>query len=593
MTTISELENYLDAGGAKIPADLVIENGTLVNVNTSEYYPSNVAIYHGRIVAVDQDLTAYIGPKTRHLNAQGKYLVPGLIDGHLHVECSKLSLTRFAQAVVPHGTTSIISGLDEYISVLGLDGLSEIFEEIEPLPLKVFWGLPYKTPYTIPESTIAYNVTAADHRKYQAQANCYGVWETVREAIQIKDPDTLQALLAAQAAHKPIWGCSPMATGQDLNQFLMSGVRVDHESYSPEEFLEKARKGVHVVIRESSVTKFLHENIRALTEGAPGVARHASFCTDDVTTSDLLDHGHLDHLVRLAIQEGVAPMTAIQMATLNNAEAYQIDQQVGSIAPGKDADILLVDHPGSFNVETVISKGQIIQEKQEVKVAFQPPHRSPQLQGQLKLAPTSAEDFAYAVDLEEGQATVAAIHSVGPFIRKRREVQLTVTHGQVQVDPQKDVALVSVLERYGRNHNHAHGFISGWNLQAGAIATSAAPDDNNLVVAGVNLEDMALAANTLIECGGGQVVVAQGQVQALLPLPLAGITSDLAPVELAQKEQELKAAAQKLGCQLPDPLFYLSFLPITAIPDLAITDGGNVDYPKLAYFDPIINLNAN
>lgn len=588
--TIQQLGEYIDAGAAQVPADIVIKNGILVNVNTSEYYPAEVAIYQRKIVAVDKDVTDYIGAQTQILDAQGQYLVPGLIDGHIHVECSKLSMTRFAQAVVPHGTTSIISGLDEYISVVGLEGLKEIFEEIDQIPLKVFWGLPYKTPYTMPQSTIAYNVTAADHAKYQAQADCYGVWETVREAVQIKDPDTLKALLAAQKNHKPIFGCSPMAHGKDLNQYLMSGVHVDHESYDHEEFLEKARKGLHVVLRESSVTKFLQENIKAVTQDAPGMARHTSFCTDDVNAHDILEQGHLDHLVKLAIQAGVSAMTAIQMATLNNAEAYQIDDQVGSIAPGKEADILLVDQPETFNVQTVISKGQVVMHNHEVLEEFTPPQRSAKLQGTLKLAPVQATDFAVKVESSAQTAQVRTIKSVGPFVRKQRDVSLPVNNGVIQPSAQEDVALVSVLERYGINHKQAHGFISGWSLQKGAIATTVAPDDNNLVVAGMQTADMALAVNTLIECGGGQVVVADGQVLALLKLPLGGITTDLTPQDLAQKELELKKAAEQLGCHLPDPLFYLSFLPITAIPDLAITDGGNVDSTKLKYFDPLLTV---
>ncbi len=382
-----------------------------------------------------------------------------------------------------------------------------------------------------------------------------------------------------------------MATGIDLNEFLMSGVHVDHESYSHEEFLEKARKGVHVVIRESSVTKFLKENIRAITEGAAGVARHTSFCTDDVNARDILDYGHLDHMVRLAIKAGVSPMTAIQMASLNSAEAYHIDDTVGSIAPGKDADILLVDQPGTFNVETVISKGQLVSENNEVVASFQPPKRSATLQGKLQHELLKPADFDYQVDLADGTATVEAIHSVGPFVRKRQDVELAVKNGVVQPDVAKDTALVSVIERYGINGNQSRGFLHGWSIKRGAVATSASPDDNNLVVAGVNTDDMALAANTLIECGGGQVVVVDGKVVALLELPIGGITTDLTPAELAAKEIELKTAAEQLGSELPDPLFYLSFLPITAIPDLAITDGGNVDYTKLAYFDPILELN--
>lgn len=593
MKTVEDLAALIDAGAAKVPADLVIENGTLVNVDTSEYYAADVAVYKGTIVAVDPDVADYVGENTKHIDASGKYLVPGMIDGHIHVECSKLSLTRFSQAVVPHGTTSIISGLDEYISVVGLDGLTEIFAELEKLPFKVFWGLPYKTPYTIPESTVAYNVSGTDHEKYQALDQCYGVWETVRESIQTKDPDTLAAISAATKYHKPIFGCSPMATGKDLNQFLMSGVHVDHESYSHEEFLEKARKGLHVVIRESSVTKFLAENVRAITENTAGVARHTSFCTDDVNAHDILDHGHLDHMVHLAIKAGVAPMTAIQMATINGAEAYHIDDQVGSIAPGKQADILLVDQPGTFNVETVISKGQLVTENNQPVAEFVPPVRSENLLGTVNHELLAAEDFATKVEINNGSATVQTIKSVGPFVRKRRDVTLPVHNGVIQADIEQNVALASVIERYGVNNNHAHGFISGWSFKRGAIATTMAPDDNNLVVAGVDANDMALAANTLIKCGGGQVVVADGKILALLELPLAGINTDLTPEELAKKEVELKKAAQALGSELPDPLFYLSFLPITSIPDLALTDGGNVDYPHLTYFEPVLEVAAD
>lgn len=590
MITVDELAKYIDAGAAKISADLVIENGTLINVDTSEYYLADVAVYQGRIVAVDQDVTDYIGENTRHLDANGKYLAPGMIDGHIHVECSKMGMTRFAQAVVPLGTTSIVSGLDEYISVVGVKGLEEIFQEIDQSPLKVFWGLPYKTPYTIPKSTIAYDVSAKDHELIQPEERSYGVWETVREAVETKDEDTLKAILTAQKYHKPIFGCSPMATGKALNQFLMSRVHVDHESYSHEEFLEKARKGLHTVIRESSVTKFLKENIRAITEGASGVARHTSFCSDDVSAHDILEQGHLDHMVRLAIDAGVAPMTAIQMATLNSAEAYHIDDQVGSIAPGKEADIILVDQPGTFNVETVISKGQIVSQNHKEQIDFVPPARSTVLKGELKHDLMKNTDFMYRVDQPDGQAHVRTINSVGPFVRKAKDVELTIKDGIVLPDIDKNVAMVSVIERFGINQNQSHGFISGWSFKKGAIATSASPDDNNLVVAGVDVDDMALAANTLIKCGGGQVVVQDGQVTALLELPIAGIATDLEPKVLAKKELELKQAANNLGSTLPDPLFYLSFLPITAIPDLAITDGGNVDYTQLKYFDPIIEL---
>lgn len=590
MLTTELLSEYIDAGAGRIKADMAVVGGTLINVNTSEYYAADVAIYKGKIVAVESDISDYIDENTKIIDAKGKYLAPGLIDCHIHVECSKMSMTRFAEAVVPHGTTSIVSGLDEYISVLGVDGLEKIFEEIDASPMKVFWALPYKTPYTIPKSTIAYNVTAKDHAKYHQDSRCFGIWELVREAVKTKDQDTLEAICLAKKYHRPIFGCSPLATGKELNEYLMSGVRVDHESYDHKEFLEKARKGMHTIIRESAVTKFLTENIRAITEGAPGMARHTSFCSDDVHARGILKEGHIDHMVHLAIKCGASPMTAIQMATINAAEAYQIDDLVGSIAPGKDADILLVDQPGTFNVQTVISKGTLITENGENKFDYVTPLRDEALLHTVKHAPLTADDFATHVDISEGTALVETINSIGPFMRKRRDVELPVVNGIVQPSAEKDVALVSVVERFGINGNVSKGFISGWSFKKGAIATTSSPDDNNLVVAGANTEDMALAANTLIENGGGQIVVIDGKIVSFLPLPIAGIASDLTPEELAKKENELDEAAKSIGSTLPDPIFYLSFLPITAIPDLAITDGGNVDYTKLSYFDPILEL---
>ena len=593
MLTKELLSEYIDAGAAKIKADMAIVGGTLINVNTGEYYPADVAIYKNRIVAVDSDIKEYIGENTQIIDATGKYLAPGLIDCHIHVECSKMSMTRFAQAVVPHGTTSIVTGFDEYISVIGVDGLKDIFKEVDQSPLKVIWGLPYRKPYTIPKSTISYDKTSEDHEKYQKDPRCWGVWETVREAVQTKDPTTMDALTLARNNHQAIFGCSPMARGKDLNEFLMSGVRVDHESYDHQEFLEKARKGVHVVIRESAVTKFLKENIRAITEGAPGVSRHTSFCSDDVNARGILEHGHIDHMVRLAINAGVSPMTAIQMATINGAEAYKIDDYVGSITPGKDADILLVDQPGTFNVETVISKGQLVTLNHHNEFNYQVPARSAELSKTVKHPLMKADDFKYRISMNEGTAEVETINSIGPFVRKRRDVTLNVKDGVVEPSIEKDVALVSVVERYGINQNQSKGFISGWSFKKGAIATTAAPDDNNVVVAGVNYEDMALAVNTLIEKQGGQVVVVDGKVVSFLPLSVAGIVSDAEPEELAKQEEQLEEAAKVIGSNLPDPIFYLSFLPITAIPDLAITDAGPVDYTKLAYFDPILKLEEN
>ncbi|RKI66357.1 adenine deaminase [bacterium 1xD42-67] len=587
--SIPELKERIRAGRGKIPAQKVIRGGQLVNVMSSEIYPADVAVYKDMIAAVG-DVEDYIGPETEIIDAKGQYLVPGMIDGHIHSECSKLSITSYAKAVVPHGTTSMISGLDEYISVSGLEGLKEVLAEVEASPLKVFWGAPYKTPYTVPQSTVAYNFTKETHAQVQQWPECFGVWETVREFLQEEDEDTLGAISLAFRNRLPVFGCAPMARGNDLNGYLCGGVRLDHESYDHEEVVEKMRKGMHMLIRESCVTHFLAENIRAVTEVNPAFARRVSFCTDDVTATDILSKGHLDNVVRLAMDAGVDPMTAIQMATINSAEAYRIDHLVGSICPGRIADILFVGDLKRFDIRRVMTNGAMVAEDERLSYDLKAPERSPVLKGALKCALTTPDTFTYHVDIQSGTADVLAMDVKGPFVRKRRDVTLKVEGGVVLPDPDQDVALVSVLERFGRNGNKSLAFCSGWKLKRGAMASSAAPDDNDLVVMGASPEDMSIAANYLIEQGGGQVVVADGEILEFLPLPVGGIVSDCEPQEMAEQEARIDAAARSLGSDLPNPMMYMFFLPITAIPDYAITDVGPVDYVNLTTFDPIQKL---
>ncbi|MCI8293866.1 MAG: adenine deaminase [Hespellia sp.] len=587
--TMETLKELIRAGRGKIPAHKVIKGGQLVNVMSSEVYPADIAIYKDTIVAVG-DVEDYIGPETEMIDAKGYYLTPGMIDGHIHSECSKLSITSYAKAVVPRGTTSMISGLDEYIAVSGLEGLREVMDEVKKSPLKVFWGAPYKTPYTIPQSTVSFNFTKEVHAEVQKWPECFGVWETVREFLQEEDEDTLGAIAEAFRNRLPVFGCAPMAVGNDLNGYLCGGVRLDHESYTHEEVVEKMRKGMHMLIRESSVTHFLQENIKAVTEVNPAFARRVSFCTDDVKASDVLEKGHLDNVVRLAIRAGVEPMTAIQMATINSAEAYRIDHLVGSISPGRIADILFVDSMEHFEVKKVMTNGNMVAENHALTYELKAPERSDVLKHTMKCKLTTKEDFEYKVSIANGEADVLAMDVKGPFVRKRRDVVLKVENGIVLPDTEQDVAMVSVLERFGRNGNKSLAFCSGWKLKKGAMASSAAPDDNDLVVMGVSAEDMSVAANYVIEHGGGQVVVADGKILEFLPLPVGGIVSDCEPAEIAKQEQKIDEAVRSLGSDLPDPMMYMFFLPITAIPDYAITDVGPVDYVNLKIFDPILKL---
>lgn len=583
------LKDLIDAGAGKIPADMVISGGLLVNVTSSEIYPADVAVYRSRIVATG-DVADYVGPNTQKIDATGKYLVPGLIDGHLHIECSKLSMTSFAKAVVPHGTTSIVSGLDQYLITAGLEGVREVLDEISQGPLKVFWGLPYTMPYTLPKSNVGFNITGETHAEVQKWPEVYGVWETVSEFVENHDPDVLKAIELAGENRLPIFGCAPMCRGKRLNSILSAGLRLDHESYTHEEAMEKIRKGMYMLVRESSISHFLNENMKVVTHLNPRLARRISFCTDDVIPSDILANGHMDKLIRMTIAAGVDPLTAIQMGSINSAEAYRIDHLVGSISPGRIADILLVEDLRRFNIDTVIAKGKLTVADGKMVWDLKPPKRSATLLQSMKLSPVSADDMKVRTTLNTDKVKALSMEVAFevPFVRTRRDVTLKVKNGVVLPDLEQDVLYATVVERFGKTQNKPMALVSGWKLKAGAMASSCAPDDNNVVCIGTNSEDMALAINHLAEHGGGQVIVRDGQVLGFLPLPICGIVSDLEPQAMADEEAKLMEIARELGCDLPDPVFYMCCLQITSIPDYAMTDVGAVDYATQKPFDPVL-----
>jgi adenine deaminase len=578
----------IKAGRGDLKADLVVMGGRLVNVVSEEIYPAEVAIFGDRIVATG-DVGLYVGTGTRIIDASGKYLCPGLIDGHLHVECSKMSITSFAKAVIPLGTTSIISGLDQILVVAGLEGAREFLDEAKSGPLKVFWGAPCKTPYTLPRSNVGHYFGPRDHEATHDWPECVGIWETVREFIQELDDDVLAALDIAHRNRLPVLGCAPMARGANLNSYLAAGVRLDHESYTADEMLEKLRSGMFVVIRESSISHFLTENLRIVTEMGIRATRRISFCTDDVVAADILKRGHLDNMVRMAIGMGIAPLTAIQMATINSAEAYRIDHLVGCIAPGRLADILVVDDLRNFRVERVITNGRPVAEGGRLTEKLPAPARSERLTRTFNVAPISADEIRVSAPTDTPQVRVLAM-AVTPdqiFVRKRFDVSLPVRGGRVLADSAQDVQYVTVVERYGRTGNRPTAFVSGFGLKSGALASSTAPDDNNIVCVGADPEDMAVAINHIIANNGGQVVVEKREVVSFLPLPIGGIVADMEPVEMARRESELDSAARALGCRLPWPFMYMFVLQITAIPDYAMTDLGPIDCVKLEVFDPV------
>jgi len=581
------LREMIRAGHGDVKADLVISNGKLINVATAEIYAAEVAIKDGHVVAIG-DVEHCKGPDTRFHDANGRYLAPGMIDGHLHVECSKLSVSSFAELVVPYGTTSVVSGLDQILVVSGLEGVRHFLDEANAGPMTIHWGAPCKTPYTMPRSTVNHYFGPDDHRATHEWPECIGIWETVREFIQEEDDDVIEALEIARRHKLPVFGCSPMCKGSKLAGYASAGIRLDHESYEVTEALEKMRNGMFMLIRESSISHFLNENIQLATKYIPQADHRISFCTDDVVASDVLKRGHVDNMVRMAIAAGVSPMAAIQMATINSAVACQIDHKVGLIAPGRQADILLVDSPESFNVEQVIAKGRFVAKANRMIAPVERPARPAFLTDTMKVGAVGAEDLKLRSDAAAVKVLAMNMSRDVPFVRNRRDAVLKVVDGEIAPDTEQDVLCVCVVERYGKTGNRPVAFVSGFGLKYGAMATSTAPDDNNIVCVGTNADDMAAAINWVIAKGGGQAFVKDGGVTVGLELPIAGIVSDTSPAEMAAKEEALDAAAREAGCELDWPIMNMFVLSITAIPEYAITDLGAVDCVGLKIFDPVL-----
>jgi len=583
------IRDRIDAAEGVRKADLVLRGGQLVNVATGEIYPADVAVVGDMIAAVG-DIAPHTGPDTSVVDVTGRYLVPGLIDGHLHIECSKLSITMFADAVVRYGTTSVISGLDQTYAVAGLEGVRDALSEAAASPMKIFWAAPYKVPYTIPESNVGFRLGPEVHEIAQKWDDCFGVWETVTEFITNRDSEVLEVMEMAVRNRLPIFGCAPMASDATIGVLAAAGIRLDHESYNAEEVLAKMRAGMYVMVRESAVAHFMEENIQVVTRLGANPGR-VGFCTDDVTATSLLGGGHLDRLVRMAMKAGVPPISAIQMATINTAQMYRIDHLVGSICPGRAADVLVVDDPASFVVEKVISKGVLAAEGQRAVQPPRAPQRGPALLNTMKRAPVEPGEIKLSTELGSPVRVLAMeMDREVPFVRRRRDVVLPVVDGVVQPDLDQDALYVTVVERYGKTGDMPVAIVCGFGLASGALATSAAPDDNNIICVGTNPSDMAIAINEVIKLQGGLAVVDGGAVIETLALPVGGIVADIDVETMAAAEARLDAAARELGCKLPTAFGYLMFLEITSIPDYAITDLGLVGVRELAVLDSVLGL---
>ena len=560
--TKRQLADRIDQGRGLVPADLVLKGGCVFDLITGDLVQSDVAICGDTIVGV---FGSYTG--AREIDVTGQILVPGFIDTHLHIESSLVTPFEFDRCVTPHGVTTAICDPHEIANVCGLTGIHYFLQASSRTLMDIRVQLSSCVPSTHMETTGA-RLEAADLTPLMDHPRVIGLAEFMNyPGVLHKDAGCIAKLDAFSGRH--IDGHAPLLRGNDLNGYIAAGIRTEHEATSYDEGLEKLRKGMRVLIREGSVSKDLAALAGLLTE------RHAPylcFCTDDRNPLDIAEHGHLDYIIRTAIGLGAPPLAAYRAASLSAAEAFGLKDR-GLIAPGKRADIAVIDSLAACNVGMVFAAGV-----QVTDAAFAARQEIPPVaRHSVKAPPIKPHHFRTS-----GNRVDTPVIGIlpGKIITEHLTYQIAPEDGDKRPDIARDLVKIAVIERHGVNGNRATGFVKGFGLQRGAIASTVCHDHHNIAVVGADYADMALAANRLGEIEGGFVVVEGGRILAELALPVAGLMS-LEPFEVVHRDLiTLRAAARSLGVTLEEPFLQLAFLCLPVIPHLKITDFGMVDVDR-------------
>ncbi|MDR3308087.1 MAG: amidohydrolase family protein [Coriobacteriales bacterium] len=583
----------LAVAGGQAPADLVITGGKLVNVYSGEVYEGGVAVSGERIAAIG-DVAYAIGEGTRVIDAAGGYLTPGFIDGHIHPESSNLSIRPFAQAVLKHGTTAIMTDLHEIGVVGGLEAIEAVIAENEATHLKLYFVVPSHVPFSPLLETSGGAFNTAIIKRALARPDAVGLSEVVGHYILAGFPDLMDSLDAALAQPgKTIQGHLPDMSGPTLNTCLAAGVSTDHEALDGPQCIERLRNGCHVMLRESSAARTLASQLGPILEGGYDTSRLSMVC-DDLHCHDAVHRGHMDELIRIALAAGLPFIKAIQMVTLNTARAFNLDQTIGGLAPGKYADINITTGPEDFRVTQVFAGGTQVVDNGELLVSYEAAQHNSRLLNTMTLKePITAASFGLEAPEGARKVKVLAMDTL-PWIpiTTPREVVLDVVDGVIQCDSGQDVLYIAQVERYGKNGNVGKAFMGGFKLKQGALASSVGHDNHNIIVLGTNFEDMAAAVNRVVEIQGGQVVVDNGVVVAEVPYPVCGLLSDLSAEELSAQKDTVNAAIHERGCEIPIPFMFLSFICLAALPGFAITDKGFINVETQQVIDPVLGVEA-
>jgi adenine deaminase len=583
--------HLVDVAMGRRPADLVIRGGAWVNVYTREIISNtDVAVVSGRIAYCGPDASSSIGPQTTVISANGRYMLPGLLDGHMHVESTMVTVTEFARAVIPHGTTGIFADPHELANVLGLKGVRLMVEEAATMPINVYIQMPSCVPSAPGLERPGATITPEDVAEAMRWPGIIGLGEMMNfPGVFGNDPNMHAEMAETMKANKTIGGhyASP-DLGRPFHAYIAGGPADDHEGTREIDAIERARRGMRPMLRLGSAWYDVEAQITAITQKGLD-PRQFILCTDDAHAGTLVEEGHMDHVLRHAIGLGLDPVIAIQMMTLNTAQHFGVDRDMGSIAPGRYADIVLAANLQDFRAELVIGAGEVLAENGKLLVDL-PRYTYPdEIQHSIRLGrPATPDDFC--VGAPAAQSVTAHVIGIIENHAPTRHViaSLPVKNGEVLPDPNQDIARVALVERHRATGEVVNGFVQGFGFNVPcAVAATVAHDSHHLLVVGTSKEDMALAVNTLAKVGGGVVVIREGQQLALVELPIAGLMSTERAEVVAQKSTQMVQGMQACGCHLHNAYMQLSLLALVVIPELRISDLGLVDVTQFKHI-PVV-----
>lgn len=575
MRRFEEIKNTIETGLGHFSCDLKLQNVKLVNVFSGEIYATDIYIKNKRIVSIDPN-AGLKAEKT--MDCGGKYAVPGLIDAHMHFESTMLSPEALASVVVPQGTTTLCADLMEIANVAGEAGLKAMLQSMSRLPYRMLIEVSSRVPTAPGLETTGAILGPKEVADIMGWDESVSLGELDPSKILFVKEEYIHKIADTLSRRKLVNGHAIGRLGQELNVYASSGISDDHECVTAQEMIERLRVGMKVFIREGSSER----NVDALVKGI--LDHHLDtdnlmFCTDDKHAREIQVEGHINYNVARSVELGLDPMHAIQMATVNTAKHFRIEDEIGSITPGRLADILLVNDLKEMKPEMVLFEGNVVAENghltQDCTVGTYPEWIKNTV---TLLKPVTADSFKVSSKIQNGTTKVHVIDLIKAQIINNHEIcELSVENGEILMDQSRDILKLSVVERYGKNGNIGIGFVRGFSLQKGALAYSMSHDHHNIVVVGTNKTDMAAAVNEVARLHGGLSIACDGQIKGSMELPIGGLMSEKTADEVMEKMDLLNTEVKKLGCELSAPFMTLSFISLPTVPELGLTDMGLVD----------------